>query len=202
MSMSSNVKPLVALGLTAVGTVMVANFQVSNPQAIAAAAPTDSTTSSSTASTGTTAPTAPAGASTTGDDSGTSGSTGTSGASGTNGSSSGADTSGTTAAKTSSSPYADGTYAGAAVREPWGTFKVQVTISAGELSTVTLVSSPSDRHSSWINSQAVPILTEEAVAAQSADIDMLSGATWTSQSYIASLQAALDDATAAQQNAG
>ena len=65
-----------------------------------------------------------------------------------------------------------------------------------------LVSSPSDNHSRRINSQAVPILTQAAIAAQSANIDMVSGATWTSESYATSLQAALDLAKAAVQSAG
>jgi uncharacterized protein with FMN-binding domain len=103
------------------------------------------------------------------------------------------------AAKTSSAQYADGTYTGSAVNEPWGSFEVRATISNGELTAVNLIASPSDRHSSSINSQAVPLLTQEALSAQSADIDMISGATWTSQSYMTSLQSALDDAAAAQQ---
>lgn len=181
--MSSNVKPLIALGLTAVGTVLVANFQVSEPQVLTAAAPTDSSTTSTSA--GATATPAPAKTAT----SGTTGTTAT-----TSGSSS--VTSGS-AAKTSSAAYADGTYAGTPVNEPWGAFDVRATISNGQLTAVTIVSSPSDRHSNSINSQAVPLLTQEALTAQSADIDMISGATWTSRSYITSLQAALDDAAAA-----
>jgi uncharacterized protein with FMN-binding domain len=43
----------------------------------------------------------------------------------------------------------------------------------------------------------VPTLTQSAIAAQSAKIDMVSGATWTSQSYVTSLQAALDQARTA-----
>ena len=45
-----------------------------------------------------------------------------------------------------------------------------------------------------INNRAVPILNREAVAAQSADIDMVSGATVTSRAYIQSLQSAIDQA--------
>lgn len=93
--------------------------------------------------------------------------------------------------------YADGTYTGTAVSEPWGRFQVQAVVSGGRLTDVVLVSSPSDGHSRRINSQAVPILTESAIAAQSANIDMVSGATWTSDSYTTSLQAALDKAHAA-----
>ena len=65
-------------------------------------------------------------------------------------------------------------------------------ISGGKITNVVLVQSPSDGHSRQINSRAVPTLTQSAIAAQSAKIDMVSGATWTSQSYVTSLQAALD----------
>jgi len=186
----SNVKPLIALGLTAAGTALVANFQVAEPTPITvAAAPTTSSASGST--TGAAATSTHATTATTGTASATvatptptqattsTGSTGTA-----------------TTAATSSGAYADGTYTGAAVNEPWGTFEVQVTVSGGEITAVNLVSAPTDRHSSSINSYAVPQLTEEALAAQSSEIDMVSGATWTSQSYVTSLQAALDDAAA------
>ena len=51
-----------------------------------------------------------------------------------------------------------------------------------------------DRKDQEINSYAVPILNQEAVDAQSANIDMVSGATYTSQGYIESLQSAIDQA--------
>ena len=95
-----------------------------------------------------------------------------------------------------SSGWADGTYAGAAVDEPWGTFQVQATISGGKLVEVTILNAPGDSHSSRVNDQAVPLLNEAALAAQSADVDWISGATWTSRSYLTSLQAALDAAAA------
>ena len=51
-----------------------------------------------------------------------------------------------------------------------------------------------DHKDQEINSYAVPILNQEAVDQQSADIDMVSGATYTSQGYIGSLQSAIDQA--------
>jgi uncharacterized protein with FMN-binding domain len=98
--------------------------------------------------------------------------------------------------------FADGTYPGAAVAEPWGTFQVQAVVSGGQLVDVQLIASPQDRNSSRINGIAVPMLTEAAIASQGASVDMVSGATWTSQSYATSLQAALDDARAAVAPAG
>jgi uncharacterized protein with FMN-binding domain len=103
----------------------------------------------------------------------------------------------TTGGSGSSSLYADGTWTGAAIQEPWGTFEVQVVIADGRISSVNLVESPSDRHSTSINDVAVPLLTQSAIATQSASVDTVSGATWTSESYAESLQAALDAARAA-----
>ena len=93
--------------------------------------------------------------------------------------------------------YANGTWTGAVEQEPWGAFEVQVVIADGRIANVNLVESPSDRHSTRINQVAVPLLTQSAIAAQSAQVDTVSGATWTSESYAASLQSALDAALAA-----
>jgi uncharacterized protein with FMN-binding domain len=92
--------------------------------------------------------------------------------------------------------YRDGTYAGAAIQEPWGAFQVQATIAGGRLVEVTILASPQDRRSSSINQQAVPRLRSSALARQSAAVDVVGGATWTSNSYAQSLQAAIDRARA------
>ena len=81
-----------------------------------------------------------------------------------------------------------GTFTGDAINTKFGPVQVQVTESV-----VTQVPW-NDHKDQEINSRAVPILNAEAVSAQSADIDMVSGATYTSQAYIASLQSALDQA--------
>ena len=101
------------------------------------------------------------------------------------------------AAGAATGAYRDGTYLGTAVPEPWGTFQVQATISGGRLTDVALVQGPGDGHSSRINGAVVPMLTRAAIAAQGATMDLVSGATWTSESYATSLQAALDAATRA-----
>jgi uncharacterized protein with FMN-binding domain len=100
-------------------------------------------------------------------------------------------------ARVAGATYADGTWTGSAVDEPWGTFEVKAVVTDGRITDVVLVASPTDRHSSRINTQAVPRLTASAIATQSANVDMVSGATWTSESYATSLQAALDAAKAA-----
>ncbi|MCA1845943.1 MAG: FMN-binding protein [Actinobacteria bacterium] len=98
---------------------------------------------------------------------------------------------------TSTALYADGTWTGAAEWTRWGYVQVQVTVKNGKLSDVTALQSPNDGRSRSINSRAQPVLEQEAIAAQSADIDMVSGATYTSRTYSASLQAALDKAAQA-----
>ena len=93
--------------------------------------------------------------------------------------------------------YADGTWTGAAEWTRWGYVQVQATVKNGKLTDVTALQSPSDGRSRSINSRSQPVLEQEAIAAQSADIDMVSGATYTSRTYSASLQAALDKAAQA-----
>jgi uncharacterized protein with FMN-binding domain len=87
----------------------------------------------------------------------------------------------------------DGSFDGAAVRTPYGSVKVAATLRSGRLVAVRVLEIPSatgrDRD---IASFAVPRLTQEALGAQSAHIDAVSGASYTSQGYIDSLQSALD----------
>ena len=90
--------------------------------------------------------------------------------------------------------YRDGTYDGTGEQIPWGVIAVRVTISGGRIVDVTPTSLSSGGRSTRIDQFAVPILHDEALAAQSANINMVSGATWTSQGYAASLQSALDSA--------
>jgi uncharacterized protein with FMN-binding domain len=77
----------------------------------------------------------------------------------------------------------------------WGPVQVQLTISSGTITGVTVLQQPSGNpKDTEINDQALPILTQETTAAQSAHIDMVSGATVTSTGYLESLQSALDKA--------
>jgi len=90
------------------------------------------------------------------------------------------------------------TYTGTAIQTRYGAVQVQVTISNGKITGVTTLQAPSgDPHSSSVSAAATPVLASEALAAQSAKIDTVSGATFTSQGYVASLQSALDQAAAA-----
>lgn len=90
---------------------------------------------------------------------------------------------------------ADGTYDGAVINTRYGAQQVQAVISGGQLvDVIVLQTQTADRKSQQISSRANPILREEALAAQSANISNISGASYTSQSYMQSLQSALDAA--------
>lgn len=85
------------------------------------------------------------------------------------------------------------TVRGAPVQDPYGTVQVAVIVRGGRILDVRTVSIPLDSGTSYsINSQAGPLLRSEALQAQSARIDVVSGATYTSQAYAGSLQSALD----------
>ena len=75
----------------------------------------------------------------------------------------------------------------------YGTVQVQVTLQGNTITDVALLQMPdSHQRSVEISQQAEPLLLQEALQAQSAQIDIVSGATYTSQSYAQSLQSALD----------
>ena len=72
-----------------------------------------------------------------------------------------------------------------------------MTITDGRIVDVAAVDYPQGRRSSDINSRALPLLEADAIELQSADVDIVSGATYTSRTYADSLQAALDAAASA-----
>ena len=87
------------------------------------------------------------------------------------------------------------TVAGAAWPTIYGPVQVRVTVSGGKLTAVTATEYPTETPRDYqINSFAIPELNSEALAAGSAKIDSVSGATYTSGGYIGSLQSALDKA--------
>lgn len=92
------------------------------------------------------------------------------------------------------SSAASGTYVGADVPMPYGDVKVQVTVTDGKITDVQALALPAGGHSGRISTFVEPILRSQALAAQSASIDGVSGATFTSRAYAASLQSALDAA--------
>jgi len=87
------------------------------------------------------------------------------------------------------------TVTGPVVQTRWGPVQVQVTVQNGKLSDVSVLQAPNGNpRDQQINAYALPILVQESLDAQSADIDMVSGATVTSDGYLQSLQGALDQA--------
>ncbi|MEU9825887.1 FMN-binding protein [Micromonospora chersina] len=88
-----------------------------------------------------------------------------------------------------------GTATGSVAQTRWGPVQVRITVSGGRITDVTAVQVPDGNHRDQeINDYAVPILRQEALAAQSARIDTVSGATVTSDGYRESLQSAIDAA--------
>ncbi|TFC08228.1 FMN-binding protein [Cryobacterium mannosilyticum] len=88
-----------------------------------------------------------------------------------------------------------GTFDGSVVHTRFGPVQVSVTIANGTITEVTALQLTNDGgRSVMISNQAAPILRSEVLAAQSAQVQNVSGATYTTGGYLTSLQAALDAA--------
>jgi uncharacterized protein with FMN-binding domain len=88
--------------------------------------------------------------------------------------------------------YRDGSYDGGSVNAYFGNVQVQAVVSGGKLTDVKVLDYPKDRTTSArINNAALPKLVQEAISSQSAQVDIVSGATQTSQGFQASLTSAL-----------
>ncbi|CUW27273.1 MULTISPECIES: FMN-binding protein [Streptomyces] len=85
-----------------------------------------------------------------------------------------------------------GAVTGDAAQTQYGAVQVRLTVSAGKITEAEAVQAPKGGLSGQKTELAVPRLNQQAVAAQSADIDVVSGATYTSEGYKKSLQSALD----------
>jgi uncharacterized protein with FMN-binding domain len=109
---------------------------------------------------------------------------------------------GATPAPSSSSAGADPgsepaskTYEGSVAQTRWGPVQVAITVANGKVTEVSVPVYPNGNgRDQEINAYALPILQQETISAQSADIDTVSGATVTTDGYKESLQAALDAA--------
>jgi uncharacterized protein with FMN-binding domain len=127
--------------------------------------------------------------------SGGSGGTGDGSSSGSTGSGSSGNSAGSSGSSGSGASSAAKTYAGDAIDTRFGPVQVQITVADGKITAADVLQVPmTDRHDQMINSQAVPIYNDEAVQAQSATIDVVSGATFTWEGYTQSLQSAIDKA--------
>ncbi|MFE9097673.1 FMN-binding protein [Streptomyces sp. NPDC007264] len=99
------------------------------------------------------------------------------------------------APKTTSAAPTTRSVTGSTVQTKYGPVQVRITLTGGRITGATAVQSPSSpARSQEISSMAVPKLNQETLAAQSANIDSVSGASYTSQGYKQSLQSALDRA--------
>ena len=101
----------------------------------------------------------------------------------------------TTPSATPSASSGSSTVTGDVAQTQWGPVQVQLTVQGGKITAVNVLQYPNGNHRDVeINDYALPILIDETVKAQNAQIDMVSGATVTSDGYIRSLQSALDQA--------
>ncbi len=125
----------------------------------------------------------------------TSSSGATTGGTSSSSSSSGTSTTTDTPAATVQTGATDGTYTGSSVNTRFGSVQVAVTISGGAITDVTAVHlTDADGKSIQISNRAAPILREEVITSQSANVANVSGATYTTRAYLESLQSALDQA--------
>jgi uncharacterized protein with FMN-binding domain len=94
--------------------------------------------------------------------------------------------------------YRDGSFTGPAYNTYYGPVQVQVHIQGGRVTSVDVPVYPADRRASQrINSRALPMLESEVISAQSTRVNIISGATLTSEAYLRSLGAALRQAGSA-----
>jgi uncharacterized protein with FMN-binding domain len=92
-------------------------------------------------------------------------------------------------------PAAARTVTGKVASTQYGPMQVQVTLAGTKITKVTVLQRTNDgAESDQIDANAIPKLTSETLAAQSAHVDAVSGASYTSSGYIQSLQSALDQA--------
>lgn len=90
---------------------------------------------------------------------------------------------------------ATSTVTGSTAQTQWGPVQVELTVSGGSITDVSVLQYPNGNgQDAQINSYALPVLIRETLDQQSAQIDMVSGATVTSTGYLQSLQSALDQA--------
>ncbi|HEX4700089.1 MAG TPA: FMN-binding protein [Actinomycetes bacterium] len=87
------------------------------------------------------------------------------------------------------------TVTGAVAQTRWGPVQVRLKVSGGKITAADAVQYPNGNgRDQQINSYALPVLAREVLAAQNANIDLVSGATVTSDGYVTSLQSAIDKA--------
>jgi uncharacterized protein with FMN-binding domain len=92
----------------------------------------------------------------------------------------------------STSKFKDGTYTGPVADAFYGPMQVQVIIQGGKISDIKFLQYPNHLgHTSEVSASALPILKQEAIQSQSANVDTISGATQTTDGFKQSLEGAL-----------
>lgn len=95
-----------------------------------------------------------------------------------------------------SSNYRDGTYTSSVADAFYGPLQIKVTIASGKISDVQFLQFPNDRPTSVeINTAAVPVLKQEAISSQKANVDIVSGATQTSEAFQVAMKEVLGKAS-------
>ncbi|GCE24813.1 hypothetical protein KDA_02970 [Dictyobacter alpinus] len=103
----------------------------------------------------------------------------------------------TTTTNTPSGTYKDGSYTGSVADAHWGNIQVKAIIQNGKITDVQFLQFPNDRNRSiMINNNADPQLTQEAIQVQDSNVDIVTGATDSSEAFIQSLSDALTQAKA------
>ncbi|MBF4635725.1 FMN-binding protein [Agreia pratensis] len=98
-------------------------------------------------------------------------------------------------APVAAAPPGSGTFTGSVSRTRYGNVQVQITVANGSITDVTALQLTNDGGKSVsISNRAAPVLRTEVLKAQSANVQSVSGATYTSEGYLSSLQSALDQA--------
>jgi uncharacterized protein with FMN-binding domain len=91
--------------------------------------------------------------------------------------------------------FQDGSFTGQVFDAYYGRVQVKANISDGQIVSIDVLQFPQDRRTSrYINSQALPMLKSEVISAQSTRVDIISGATLTSEAFLRSLNTALKQA--------
>lgn len=91
--------------------------------------------------------------------------------------------------------FKDGNYTGSVADAYYGNVQVQVAVSGGKITSVKFVQYPHTHSESvYINDQAMPMLQQEVIQSQTANVNIISGATYTSQAFVESLTNALKQA--------
>jgi uncharacterized protein with FMN-binding domain len=107
-----------------------------------------------------------------------------------------AGTAGATGTTGTTGQYKDGTYTGSVADAYYGNVQVQAIVQNGAIADVQFLQYPSDSGTSaGISQRSMPLLKTEAISVQSAKVDIISGATQTSQAFQQSLSAALEQAS-------